>query len=79
MKLTGFGSLQLSISKSWTKENGLAEQQVTKKDFVLDGFGAELDRMVHELEYGRGFVLMRGFPVDRYDYADIRRIYWGIG
>ena len=35
--------------------------------------------MVHELEYGWGFVLMRGFPVELYEYADLRRIYWGIG
>ena len=69
--------LDAALQKS--KEKGLAEQEVTKEDFVLDAFGAELDRMVHELEYGRGFVLMRGFPVERYDYADIRRIYWGIG
>ena len=64
--------LDAALQKS--KEKGLAEQEVTKEDFVLDAFGAELDRMVHELEYGRGFVLMRGFPVERYDYADIRRI-----
>ena len=52
--------LDAALQKS--KEKGLAEQEVTKEDFVLDAFGAELDRMVHELEYGRGFVLMRGFP-----------------
>jgi len=62
-----------------SKEKGLAEQDVTKDDFPLDGFAEELARMVHELEYGRGFVLMRGFPVENYDEADLRRIYWGIG
>jgi hypothetical protein len=28
---------------------------------------------------GRGFVVLRGIPVDRYDVADVERIYWGVG
>lgn len=69
--------LDAALRKS--KEKGLAEQAVTKDDFEIPGFREEIERMIHELEYGRGFVLMRGFPIDRYDYADLRRIYWGIG
>ena len=69
--------LDAALRKS--KEKGLAEQQVTKEEFEIPGFAAFIADMVHELEYGRGFVLMRGFPVERYDYADLRRIYWGIG
>jgi len=70
---------ELDAALHLSKESGLAEQEVTKQDFPLNGFKEELARMVRELEFGRGFVLMRGFPVERYDYADIRRIYWGIG
>ena len=70
---------ELDAALRLSKEKGLAEQDVTQGDFPLDGFRDALARMVHELEYGRGFVLMRGFPVERYDYADIRRLYWGIG
>ena len=69
--------LDAALRKS--KEKGLAEQEVTRDDFAIPEFAAVLADMVHELEYGRGFVLMRGFPVDRYDDADLRRIYWGIG
>ena len=47
-----------------SKEKGLAEQDVTKDDFPRDGFAEELARMVQALEYGRGVVLMRGFPVE---------------
>ena len=70
---------ELDAALRLSKEKGLAEQDVTQGDFPLDGFRDALARMVHELEYGRGFVLMRGFPVERYDYTDIRRLYWGIG
>jgi hypothetical protein len=32
-----------------------------------------------ELESGRGLVLLRGFPVDRWAAEDLRDIYWGLG
>ena len=70
---------ELDAALQLSKEKCLPEQDVTQEDFPLDGFRDALARIVHELEYGRGFVLMRGFPVERYDYADIRRLYWGIG
>ena len=62
-----------------SKAKGLAEQQVTKEDFPIPGVAELLQKMLDELEYGRGFVLQRGFPVDRYSYEDLRRIYWGLG
>jgi hypothetical protein len=70
---------ELDAALNWSKSKGLAEQEVTREDFPLEDFAQCISSMIHELEYGRGFVLMRGFPVDRYDYADLRRIYWGIG
>jgi hypothetical protein len=70
---------EIDAALRFSKAQGLSEQDVTRASFPLDGFAAELRRLMHELEFGRGFALMRGFPVDRYDYADLRRIYWGIG
>ncbi|MEM7405420.1 MAG: TauD/TfdA family dioxygenase [Pseudomonadota bacterium] len=58
---------------------GLKETEITRERFVIPEFSAFLQRMLHELEYGRGFVLMRGFPVERYDYEALRRIYFGLG
>jgi hypothetical protein len=34
--------------------------------------------MLDELENGRGFVLIRGIPIDRYDEPTLCRLYWGI-
>ena len=31
------------------------------------------------LEHGRGVVLLRGLPVERYSEDDLRRLYWGLG
>ena len=35
--------------------------------------------MLQELEYGRGFFLMRGFPIERFDQKDAEMIFWGLG
>ena len=69
----------LDAALQHSKSRNIAEQEVTKEDFPLDAFAVCLKRLLHELEFGRGFVLMRGLPVERYSNADLRRIYWGIG
>ena len=62
-----------------TKASGLAETDVSRADFPLSGLEDFLDELRGELEDGRGVIRIRGFPVERYDPADLRRIFWGIG
>jgi hypothetical protein len=47
--------------------------------FPLPRFAARLDRMLDEIENGRGFVLIRGIPRQRYSDAECELIYWGLG
>jgi len=47
--------------------------------FPLPRFGAQLDRLLDEIENGLGFVLVRGIPRDRYTDTDCELVYWGIG
>lgn len=49
------------------------------KDFQVPELGDCLRQCVHELEAGRGFLLLRGLPVDRYSDEDIALAYYGIG
>jgi alpha-ketoglutarate-dependent taurine dioxygenase len=35
--------------------------------------------MLREIRTGRGALILRGFPVDKYDLMDIQRVYLGIG
>lgn len=58
---------------------GLAWRDITREDFPLPEFGAELAAVGHELEHGRGIVLLRGLPVTRYSESELRQLYWGIG
>jgi hypothetical protein len=62
-----------------TKAAGLAESDVTQADFPLPGMDGFLEDLRDELEDGLGVVRVQGFPVERYDPADLRRIFWGIG
>jgi hypothetical protein len=52
---------------------------ITRDAFPLPTLGPELDRIARELIDGRGVVLIRGVPVERYGKARASSIYWGIG
>ncbi len=45
-----------------------------KADFPLTKFAGVLAGMLEELEHGRGFFLMRGFPIERYSYVEDFRL-----
>ncbi len=47
--------------------------------FPLPRFAAVLDDLLAEIENGRGFVLLRGIPRERYSDAECELIYWGLG
>ena len=53
--------------------------ETTARDFPLPTLGPKLRRFMREAEYGRGFVLYRGLPIDTLPEEDVRAIYWGIG
>ena len=46
--------------------------------FPLPRFAATLGAVLDEVENGRGFVLLRGIPRDRYTDEDCERLYWGL-
>jgi alpha-ketoglutarate-dependent taurine dioxygenase len=52
---------------------------ITRDLFPLPALGPELARITHELIDGRGVVLIRGVPVERYTKDRASAIYWGVG
>jgi TfdA family taurine catabolism dioxygenase TauD len=58
---------------------GLAWRDVRKGDFPLPGVSADLAQVNRDLEWGRGLVLLRGLPVERYSDDELRTIWWGLG
>lgn len=49
------------------------------ESFPLPNVRRDLDRVLHELEHGRGVVLVRGIPRERYSDGDCELLYWGLG
>ncbi len=52
---------------------------ITPDTFPLPTLGGFLRNLRQELRFGRGFVLLRGLPRERYSTDDMARIYFGLG
>ena len=65
----------LSTSRSIRCDFSILKPQ----DFALPVFAQTLEGIADELENGRGFVLIRGLPVERYSEEDIEAACFGIG
>jgi hypothetical protein len=52
---------------------------IRRDDFPLPTLGRVLDRLRAEVLDGRGFVLLRGVPVEDRPIAESATVYWGIG
>ena len=61
------------------KRRGLAFPRFTREDFPIGELAEELACCSDELENGRGFVVLRGLPVERYTDDEIAIIYYGLG
>ncbi|WP_170301635.1 TauD/TfdA family dioxygenase [Saccharopolyspora hirsuta] len=69
---------ELELALKSVRKHGIVLLQLTRERFPLPTLGAELRRIAHALENGRGFAVLKGVPVDRYDAAEINTIFWGM-
>lgn len=53
-------------------------EHITQAAFPLPNLSERLRSLSRELRDGRGFALIRGFPVDGFSYEEIERMYWGL-
>ncbi len=58
---------------------GLAIEDIGRPEFPLPGLGAALDELRGDVLRGRGFVVIRGLPLERYSLEEAAILYWGIG
>jgi hypothetical protein len=70
---------EIDAAVAGVQERGLDLATVTHADFPLPTLGPVLDRLRGEVISGRGFVLLRGLPVEDRPTADCAAAYWGIG
>jgi len=58
---------------------GLTAERFGRDDFALTSLADTIATWAHEIDNGRGFVLVRGLDPRRYDEDALLALYWGIG
>ncbi|MDH3687715.1 MAG: TauD/TfdA family dioxygenase, partial [Myxococcales bacterium] len=61
------------------RETGKPLESLTRDDFPLETLRPAIARWMQILQRGRGFLNVKGIPVDRHDDDDVARMHWGIG
>ncbi len=70
---------ELEAALRTVQSRGLDIADIRREDFSLPTLGPVLERLRAEVLEGRGFVLLRGVPVQDRPIAESATIYWGIG
>ncbi|MBO0914790.1 TauD/TfdA family dioxygenase [Streptomyces laculatispora] len=70
---------ELDAAVRAVRTRGTPLLKVTAEHFPLPGLAEDLARAADELENGRGFVLVRGIPVEGYGPAALGVLLWGLG
>ncbi|RAT94149.1 TauD/TfdA family dioxygenase [Brevibacillus sp. Leaf182] len=61
------------------KQKGLQVPDINKEDFPIPDLADEIAYFIDELENGKGFLLIRGLPMERYTDEEASIIYYGLG
>jgi len=70
---------ELDAALREVQRRGLGWRELRREDFAIPRFARALARVSEELERGRGLVLLRRIPVERYGEDELRILYWGLG
>lgn len=53
-------------------------EEITQRDFMLMTIAHDIAAWREEVLYGRGFIVLRGFPVDGYTTEELATMFWGL-
>jgi len=70
---------EIEAATSAVRARGLDIADIRRENFQLPTLGPVLDRLRDEVIDGRGFVLLRGMPVEDRPIIESATAYWGIG
>jgi hypothetical protein len=70
---------ELEAAREAVQARGLDLADIHREDFALPTLAPVLDRLRTDVLHGRGFVLLRGVPVEGRPLTESATIYWGIG
>jgi hypothetical protein len=69
---------ELAQALAAVKDRGLALARIGPDDFPLPTLSARLKSLGDDLRTGRGFALVRGFPVEGFSTEDLSLMYYGL-
>jgi len=70
---------ELERARDAVRARGLGLGEMRREDFPLSTLAPAIATWARELRDGRGFLLVRGLPVDRWGDDDAALVYWGLG
>jgi hypothetical protein len=77
--LTGRHFAAFDEALALNRDAGRAAEDVTARDFALDGIAGDVAAWRDEVLHGRGFIVLREFPRDRYSPDDLGMLFFGLG
>ncbi|MEU6581571.1 TauD/TfdA family dioxygenase [Nocardia sp. NPDC046763] len=79
VSITADDTAELFAALGHARSTGKEMRVITRSDFPLDGLARKLADVSRELVFGRGFVVLSGFPIgDDIPRADVELMYWGL-
>jgi hypothetical protein len=79
VELTAAQVDEIDHARDAARRRGLLLEDVGRPDFPLPSLAPLLRQWSDELLHGRGFLLVRGLPVDQWSDADAGLVFWGLG
>jgi hypothetical protein len=61
------------------ERRGLKFHEIRREHFSHPALDGDLAAVLQRIRNGPGLLIMRGFPVDKYDAERMQTVYWGIG
>src|SRR5678816_803564 len=77
--LTDADIADLDRALAAARASGRSLAEIDRASFPLTVMRPRLEQAVAEMRDGRGFLLLRGLPVERYSDDDVGLIFWGMG
>ena len=70
---------ELAAAAGQCVRRGLSVTDITAGDFPLKSMAPVIAGWAGEINHGRGFVLVKGLPRERFADDEVRAMFWGIG
>lgn len=77
--LSGSEVQEMMAARAMARARTVDRTEWTRADFPLPGLAPEVEGWLEDLDRGRGFLLLRGLPVDELGPEAAADIYWGLG